>query len=77
MLAVGTGLTVWAPKPSHSTIILELVEQQQKIIITMTDVTVPIELALELPGQSAAIPHRQNDRDLTKLYFTGDSLDRI
>lgn len=52
-------------------------EQQQKIIITMTDVTVPIELAPELPGQSAAIPHRQNDRDLTKLYFTGDSLDRI
>lgn len=43
----------------------------------MTDVTVPIELAPELPGQSAAIPHRQNDRDLTKLYFTGDSLDRI
>jgi len=39
----------------------------------MTDVTVAIELALELPGQSAVIPHRQKAR----LDFTGDSLDQI
>jgi len=74
VLTVGIGLTVWAPKPSHSTIILELAkQQQQKIIITMTDVTVAIELALELPGRSAVIPHRQK----ACLDFTGDSLDQI
>lgn len=54
VVPLGTDLTVRAAKPSRSTTIMELLNNNRKMLITVTDVTIPIEL----PGQATPNPHR-------------------